>query len=99
MSSDPDVLSTKTFMWQREGGQPHPVEVEELAQGLVLSTMDNSSPPGWGGRTAASMRGKSMANFVDTYITNKKAFLNGMFTQKGGSKRRKTKRRHTRRRR
>ena len=99
MSSDPDVLSTKTFMWQREGGQPHPVEVEELAQGLVLSTMDNSTPPGWGGFTAAKMSGKSMANFVDTYITNKKAFRNGMFTQKGGSKRRKTKRRHTRRRR
>jgi hypothetical protein len=103
MSDDPDVLSTKTFTWQREGGKPHPVVVEEFAQGLVLGTTDNSSPPGWGGQTAASMKGKSMANFVDTYITNKSAFRNGKFTQ-GGYRRRKTshrksKRHHTRRRR
>lgn len=98
MSDDPDVLSSKTFTWQRQGGQPHPVLVEEIAQGLLLGTKDNSRPSGWGGLTASSMKGKSMANFVDTYITNKKSFKNGMFTQ-GGSRRRKTRRRHTRRRR
>ena len=83
--------ASRIFIFQRDGGSPHPVKVEEWDGNLILMVQDAILPgwPGGGDGSFATMRGKTLQNFIDMYITGKEKYLNGSFKnpQVGGRRR------------